>query len=99
MPAVKRSAGPPPEKPADCDDATHAALKAIQTGTASAAQQQRALDWIIEKAAGTYDLPFRPGTDGARDTDFACGKMFVGQQIVRQLNTYRVTPKQPRTKP
>ena len=72
-----------------CDDADHAALKACQAGEASGIQQQRALRWIIEKAAATYDLPFRPGADGARDTDFACGRMFVGQQIVRELNTFR----------
>ena len=84
----KRSPGPPVEAPAPCDDAEHYALKALQAGNATAGQQQTALKWIIEKAAGTYDLPFRPGDP--YDTTFACGRMFVGQQIVHQLNTVRV---------
>lgn len=62
------------------------ALKALQDGTASAAQQQRALAWIVNHAARTYDLPYHPGADGDRDTAFASGKMFVGQQIVKLIN-------------
>lgn len=78
-------------RPTPCDDAEHEALRALQAGNATADQQRRALVWIVDKLAGVNDLPFRPGADGARDTDFACGKMFVGQQIVRQLNTIRVS--------
>lgn len=79
------------EAPAEYDDTITRALKALQTGTASPDQQQQALNWIIHEAARTYDQPFRPGgDDGARATDFACGRMFVGQQIVKQLN--RVMP-------
>jgi hypothetical protein len=37
--------------------------------------------FIINQIAGTYDQPFRPGgIDAQRATDFACGRMFVGQQ-------------------
>lgn len=59
------------------------ALRALQDGTASAGQQQRALKWIIE-CAGTYDQAYRPAS--ARDTDFACGMQHVGKQIVKLLN-------------
>lgn len=77
---------PLPWQPVPYDDAITAAIRALNTGTATPEMQQRALKWIIETAAGTYDQPFRPGgQDGARETDFACGRMFVGQQIVKQL--------------
>jgi hypothetical protein len=59
------------------------ALQALQTGTADAGQQRRALDWIINHAAATYDLAYRP--ESARDTDFMLGRVFVGQQIVKML--------------
>lgn len=63
------------------------ALKALQSGTANPAQQQRALAWIINQCAKTYDLPYHPGgEEGRRDSDFASGKVFVGQQIVKLLN-------------
>jgi hypothetical protein len=74
-----------PWHPAPYDEAVTGALKALQSGTANAAQQQRALKWIIEPLCGTYDLSYRPGEDGERDTAFAEGKRFVGQQIVKQL--------------
>lgn len=76
-----------PYLPPPYDAADAFALKALQAGTANEAQQQRALRWIIETAAATYDLPYRPNQDGGdRDTAFAAGKMFVGQQIVKLLN-------------
>lgn len=57
------------------------AVQALSLGTANEAQQRRALDWIMNEVAGTYDQPYRPGVDGDRETAFACGRMFVGQQI------------------
>jgi hypothetical protein len=68
------------------------AIKAVNAGNANEGQQRIALRWIIEMAAGTYDQPFRPGVGGDRDTAFACGRMFVGQQIVKQINTVRTKP-------
>ena len=63
------------------------AMKALQSGTANPEQQQRALAWIINKAAKTYDLSYRPGgQDGDRDTAFASGMQHVGQQIVKLIN-------------
>jgi hypothetical protein len=61
-----------------------AAIQALDRGDATADQQRRALDWIINKAAGYYDLSYRPGgEEGRRDTDFAEGRRFVGGQIVK----------------
>lgn len=80
------AAVPGPWLPAPYDDDDTRAVKALAAGKASESQQQRALRWIINSACGTYDQPFRPGEGGARDTDFACGKQFVGQQIVKQIN-------------
>lgn len=73
-----------------CDEPTQMALKALQAGNASAGQQRLALEWIVNAAATTYDNPYRNGGDGDRETAFVCGRMFVGQQIVKQLNTVRV---------
>lgn len=62
------------------------AIQALHRGEATPEQQQRALKWIIEHACKTYDMPYRPGgDDGRRDTDFALGRQFVGQQIVKLL--------------
>ena len=67
---------PAPWEPADAK-----ALQQMAIGEATPEQQKRALKWIVEQAAATYDQPFRPGDNG--ETQFACGRMFVGQQIVK----------------
>lgn len=72
--------------PPEYDDRVVHAFKAMARGDARDSQQKLVLDWIINQACKTYDLPYRPGEDGKRDTDFACGKAFVGQQIVKMLN-------------
>lgn len=54
-------------------------------GDATKDQQQRALKFVIESLAGTYEVSYRPGAEGARDTDFAEGRRFVGLQIVKML--------------
>ena len=58
-----------------------AAIQALASGSATPHQQQQALRWIIEQAAGTYDLSFSPESD--RATSFAEGRRFVGLQIVK----------------
>jgi hypothetical protein len=63
------------------------ALKHLAAGTADEFAQKRALDWIVNVLCETYGLSFRPSPDGGqRATDFASGKQFVGQQIVRLIN-------------
>jgi hypothetical protein len=71
--------------PVRYDDALTGAIKALAAGNANEDQQKRALKWIVEQAAATYDMSYRPGEDGRRDTDFHEGRRFVGNQIVKQL--------------
>ncbi len=59
------------------------ALQALAAGKAQPHQQQIALDYIINALCATYDMAYRP--ESARDTDFACGRQFVGQQVVYLL--------------
>lgn len=67
------------------------AIKALQNGIATPEQQKAALWWIINICADTYGMSFRPGgPEGQRETDFAEGKRFVGNQIVKLVN-YDVT--------
>jgi len=75
-----------PWKPAAFEPADAAAFQALARGAANAEQQKRALDWLVKKACRTYDLSFRPGEDGRRDTDFAEGQRSIGLQIVKLLN-------------
>lgn len=58
-------------------------IQSLHQGTATPEMQRDALAYIINVAAATYDMPYRPGDSGRRDTDFACGKAFVGQTLVR----------------
>ena len=79
-----RALGPFIPPPYELADAT--ALQALERGDAEPYQQQRALKWLIEHAAGTYEFQYYPND---RDTSFALGRAFVGQQIVKllRLNT------------
>lgn len=83
MSRAKSPLPPEPWKPIPWEREDAYALRALQMGTASPHQQQRALKWILE-AARTYDQPYRPSGPG--DTAFACGMQFVGQQIVKLIN-------------
>ncbi len=69
-----------PYAPAEWEPADIVAIQALLDGRAESYQQQRAMKWIIEQAAGTYEFSYYP-TD--RDTAFALGRAFVGQQIVK----------------
>ncbi len=69
-----------PQVPPPYDVADVSAIQALSRGTANEDQQRRALKWIIERAAGTYDFSFYPGE---RETSFALGRVFVGQQVVK----------------
>ncbi len=57
-----------------------AAMQALFRGEADTRQQQRAVDWILNVAAKVYDEHY---FDHPRDTDFALGKRFVGQEILK----------------
>lgn len=79
--------------PVEYEVADAGAIQALMRGEAGPDQQRRALAWIIEKACGTYEAQYYPGEDGRRDTDFALGSRFVGQQIVKlsKLNLSKLT--------
>lgn len=77
---------PPVHQSVDPTDSEAAALRALQTGTATPEQQQAALICIVKKISEADGLSFRPGPGGDRDTAFAEGRRFVGLQIIRQLN-------------
>lgn len=84
--APTRAAGPhipPPYEPADA-----AAFQALSTGTATPDQQRRALKWLIEVGAGAYEFQYYPSD---RDTVFALGRGFVGQQVVKLLKLNLMT--------
>lgn len=59
------------------------ALKALQTGDATKDQQQIALDFLIKNLCGTYEMTYMP--DSQRDSDFAEGKRWVGNQMIKLL--------------
>ena len=62
------------------------AIRALAKGEADEVQQKRALQWVVQYAAGIGDLCYRPGPDGDRETAFAEGRRFVGLQITRLVN-------------
>ena len=67
---------PPPYEKADIR-----AIQAVASGTAGEIEQKRALDWIVNVAAATYDEPFRPGqTDSV---NYMLGRRSVGLAIVK----------------
>jgi hypothetical protein len=75
-----------PNTPPPYDKADVAAFRAFREGRAEPYQQQLVLEWLIY-ACGTYENPWRSGGDeGARSSDFAAGKQFIGQQIVKMIN-------------
>ena len=59
------------------------ALQALEKGEADENQQKRALAWIINVAAGTYQVAWEP--DNERASSFESGRRFVGLKIVELL--------------
>lgn len=90
------AAKPAPYKswhPATYELVDASAMQALQRGDANPAQQKRALDWIIGQAARTYDMSYFSESD--RDSAFAEGRRFVGNQIIKmlKLNTMKLSKK------
>ncbi|RWF71873.1 hypothetical protein [Mesorhizobium sp.] len=71
--------------PAAYDKLDVEAVKAVAGGNASAGQQKRALAWIVNHAARTYDEPFVPGAPDV--CAHLTGRMNVGRQILKLVNT------------
>lgn len=59
------------------------AFKAMAAGNASPEQQKLVMSVMLYKISAVDDLAYRPNQ---RDTDFALGKQFVGQQINALVN-------------
>lgn len=71
----------PPYLRCEYDIPTVAAIQALAGGTATPEQQQGALNWIVHQAAATYGQSFQESGD--RETCFAEGRRYVGNQIVK----------------
>lgn len=71
-----------PWKPPEYEIADAAAIQAVAAGTATPDQQKRAVKWIIECGAATYDFHYFASE---RDTAFSLGRQFVGQQTVKLI--------------
>ena len=76
---------PPALRISRTDKADIYAIKALSAGTASEAQQHRALKWILEEASVYDGLSYSPGENGRRDSDFAEGRRFVGLAIAKLI--------------
>ncbi len=81
MPQPKATA---PWMPVAYKKADVAALQAMRRGEANADQQVRALEFILDTICDRNGMSFRPGgLEGDRDSAFAEGRRFVGNQIVK----------------
>ena len=83
MPKAPASA---PWAPVKYTKADAAALQAMRRGEATPDQQIRALEYIVGTICDRNGMSFRPGPDGERETAFAEGRRFVGNQIVKLTN-------------
>ena len=77
---AKKTIADTPAVPAHYEVADVAAVQALVRGEADADQQKRAIKWLIECGAGTYDFHYY---ENMNHTAFALGRAFVGQQVVK----------------
>jgi hypothetical protein len=87
---------PPPWAPViiPINDPRLGAIKALASGTATPGQQQLAWESILFDFCGIRDLSWRPDEGGgARATDFAEGRRFVGLQLVKNSQLHVVQSK------
>lgn len=90
----RTAATPPhrdPQRMPAWDRADQEAWKLLAHGNCPPHLQQRAVAWLMY-AGGLNDDAFRPGPDGARQTDFALGKRAVAL-FVRRLIALEAPPK------
>lgn len=71
----------PPYLRCDYDIPTVAAVQALAAGAATPDQQRAVLNWLVNQAAATYGQSFQEAGD--RETCFAEGRRYVGNQIVK----------------
>lgn len=79
----ERAATEKPYAPAPYESADVTAIQLLERGECPAELQKRALAWIVNVVCATYDQSYRPAS--TRDTDFAEGKRWVGNTIVKML--------------
>ena len=72
-----------PWYPPEYEKADIRAIQALARGDATESDQRRALNWIINVAAATYDEPFRPGQSDV--VDYMLGRRSVGLAIVKLM--------------
>lgn len=78
---------PAPWLPAPYTGAIAHAIRACIGGTATEHQQKLAMNWIINVASNADDMSYRPGgLEGDRDSAFAEGRRYVGNQIKKLFN-------------
>lgn len=77
-----------PWLPVTCDPADVAAIQAVYSGTANEHQQRRAIEFVIQISLNG-NAHFFPGEDGRRETDYALGRAFVGNQIISFIKLRR----------
>ena len=70
-------------KPPVYEAADVTAIQQLERGEAGPEMQKRALSWIINNVAKTYDMSYRPGD--THDTAFHEGRRFVGNEIIKML--------------
>ncbi len=73
-----------PYLPAEYKAGDVLSVQRLAEGNATKEEQIIAFKWIVEKAAGTYDLTYYP--ESSRDSDFSQGRRFAGLQIVKMLH-------------
>lgn len=71
-------------EPPTVDQADVYAIKAVWAGVANAGQQQRAMKWIMERAARIDADPFRADP---RLTEHLVGRQSVARMILSLVNT------------
>lgn len=67
------------------------AIRALYAGEATAAEQQIAMKWILEDAAGVRRPSYVSGENGDRETVFNEGSKWVGSQIVYLIDTVNLS--------
>lgn len=70
--------------PVEPDAAVVSGLQALRRGDCPPHLQQKVLQWLIDTSRNGGALYF-PGDAGRRDTDYALGRAFLGEQIVTFL--------------
>lgn len=62
------------------------AAKAVNAGVADKGQQAMFIGWVVNEVCKTYEMSYRPKDEGRRDSDFAEGKRYCGNELVRAIN-------------